>query len=263
MTWSLSASLVGAAQRLDACWRWEGFLGGAEALADHVHVIVAEHVLFGGHDLREAVHALGLRDRRLDQQDVRARRDRVGPLHVQRGLAGPADHVGVGRVVGGHPPRGLDDLEPGRGGQAVGLVEDGQVVPDGRGAVRVDDDDRGAPAGHPRGVQRGQVVRLPDLGRPVAGHLVGLLAPGRGERAGVGIAGLAGADRARPDDHPGQGGRTGRRGVWPGWGRRLGSGRDHHRRTRHDQTKRADRGHRQPRHPHESLPSADRTVLNT
>ncbi len=196
MTWSFWASCVSAAQGLDCGFAGKGLLGGAEALADHVAQVVVEHVLLGRDDLREAVHALGLRDRRLDQQDVRPRSDRVGPLHVQRGLAGPADHVRAGRVVGGNPSRGADDLELRRGGQAVGPVEDGQVVPDGRGAVGVDDDDGGAAAGHALGVQRGQAVGPPDLGRPVARDVVVLLAVGRGERGGLRVSGPCGSRRA-------------------------------------------------------------------
>ena len=48
----------------------EGLLGRAEALADHVAEMVIDHVFLGLDDLREPGHALGLRDRRLDQEDV-------------------------------------------------------------------------------------------------------------------------------------------------------------------------------------------------
>ena len=215
MTWSRVGELVGAAQRLDRGGVGEGLLGGAEALADHVAEVVPEHVLLGRDDLREAVHALGFRHRGLDQQDAGARRDRVRVLHVQRGLARPADHVGVARVVGGHLARGLDHPERRRRGQAEGPVEHAQVVLDRRRAEGVDDDDRGSLAGHAAGVHRGQVVSLPDLGRLVARDLVGFLTVSSGRRTGLHAAGML---HARLDGHVGQGrnrrcGRTRSRGA--------------------------------------------------
>ncbi len=88
---------VRAAQRLDGLLGREGLLGRAEALADHVTDVVVDHVLLGLDDLREAGDALGLGDRRLDQDDVGPGRDRVGVLDVQGGFPGPPDHVGVVR----------------------------------------------------------------------------------------------------------------------------------------------------------------------
>ncbi|HSZ30372.1 MAG TPA: hypothetical protein VK784_11550, partial [Pseudonocardiaceae bacterium] len=129
MTWSFWASRF-APQRLDAGLGRERLLGGAEALADHVHVVVPEHVLLGGDDLREAVHALGLRDRRLDQQDVRAGGDRVRVLHVQRGLTGPGHVARVGWVIARDPADGRDDPQRRWAGYAPGLVEGSQVAGD-------------------------------------------------------------------------------------------------------------------------------------
>ena len=263
MTWSRCGQLVGAAQRLDRGGVGKGLLGGAEALADHVAEVVREHVLLGRDDLREAVHALGFRHRGLHQHDAGARRDRVRVLHVQRGLARPADHVGVAWVVGGRVARGVDHPERRRRGQAEGLVEHAQVVLDRRRAERVDDDDRGALAGHAAGVYRGQAVSLLDLGRLEARDLVGFLAVSSGRRTGLRAADVL---HARMDGHVGQGGnrrcgRTRSRGArgnrtpiprtGPGGGH--GGGEAAH----------TDRHRHQPRYTHKTSPSTDPDDHNT
>ena len=56
----------------------------------------------------------------------------VRPLDVERGLVGPAGHVAVGRVERRHGARVLPDRQGRRVGQAERLVEDVQVVGDGR-----------------------------------------------------------------------------------------------------------------------------------
>ena len=247
--------LVSAAQPLDRGAAGEGLLGGAEALADHVAEVVLEHVLLGRDDLREAVHALGLRHRGLDQQDAGARCDRVRVLHVQRGLPRPADHVGVARVVGGYPARGVDHGELRRCGQAEGPVEHAQVVPDRRRAERVDDDDRGAPAGHAAGVHRGQAISPPDLGRLVARDLVGFLTVSSGRRTGLRAADML---HARLDGHVGQGStrttsRTRSRGAR---GNRTPDSRCGGRGGHGDgEPQPADRNRHQPRHTHQTSPS--------
>ena len=66
----------------------------------------------------------------LYQHDLRVRRASVRVLHVQRGLVGPADHVGVAGVEGRHVPD-LDDTQR-RRAQAQILVELQQVIGDRR-----------------------------------------------------------------------------------------------------------------------------------
>ncbi len=71
---------------------------------------------------------------------LRAGRDRVRPLDVQRGLGRPGRPV-VGRTVRRHPAGWLDHPERRGRGQPELAVEAGQVSRDRRGAEGVDDDD--------------------------------------------------------------------------------------------------------------------------
>ena len=98
--------------------------------------------------VRESLHALRLRRRDPDQNDVRERCDRVRPLDVERGLTGPAlrsaraglsfaDVLEVGRPVRVHRR-----VVRRRQGRVEGVVECLQVGRAVRLAVRVDEHDR-------------------------------------------------------------------------------------------------------------------------
>ena len=77
----------GAAERL---------FGHAEAhREDRATRIRVDRVRDRLEEVREALHALRLRRRHAEQDDVRVRRDRVRPLDVEVGLTGPA--LGAGR----------------------------------------------------------------------------------------------------------------------------------------------------------------------
>ena len=219
---------VGAAQGQQGGPGRERLLGRAEALADHVAETVVDHVVLGRDDLREPGHALGLRHRRLDQQDVRARRDGVRVLDVEGGLPGPAHHVGVVRVVGRDLSGRLNDVQRGGRGEVERLVKDVQVMADRRRAERVHDHDRRFVPVHPVHEKGRQVVGLLDLVRLVTGDLVVRLAVrGRGR----GTARAPGLRDAGPDDDVGAGrGRLGAchrdrrpRGHHGGGGERAGS----------------------------------------
>ena len=191
----------------------ERILGRPEALADHVAEAVVDHPLLRLHHVRETGDAFGLGGRRLDEQDLRTGRDGVGVLDVQRGLFGPAIHRGVAGAELWQLAV-AEDVER-RVREAPLLVEDLQVMTDGRGPERVDDDDRPALAGDARAVERAQIVGDAVLDRAVAAEL------DRGKA-------LRGAERVRgaqPDDRRPGDGRDGRRdaGSRPE-GRRAGDG---------------------------------------
>jgi hypothetical protein len=206
---------VGGAQRFELPAARERLLGGGEALADDVAETVVDHVLLGGDDLREARGAHRLVGWRLDEQDLRARRQCVGVLHVQGGLARGPDHFRVARVVGRNLSGRRDDLE--RSGRRVAepLVEGGQVVPDRRRAERVHDHDGRARAGDLLPVQLRKVVRGAELIRLVAREPVAPLALA-GSRRGTEPVGQLGDSRLDVD----AGQRAGRR---PGCGGRAGN----------------------------------------
>ena len=127
--------------------------------------------------------------------------DRVGVLDVQGGLAGPAGVVGVLRVEGGNVAP-LPDLDLGVLETPL-LVEDLQVVLDGRRAEGVDDDDRAALAGDALLVQRRQVVGGLVLDGRVAvdADLADALGGGQRRRAG---RGEVVAEGGRADVHAGE-----------------------------------------------------------
>ena len=118
---------VGGPQREQAPRTGETQLAGAETLADDPAQVVVDDVGLRPDDGREAGTALVLRRRSLDQQDAGARRDRVGVLDVEVGLARPAGAIGR-RPVGRHRARWLDDGELRRRREPGGQVEDRQVA---------------------------------------------------------------------------------------------------------------------------------------
>jgi hypothetical protein len=124
---------------------------------DDVGEVVVEHVLLRRDDLRETGDPLGLRDRRLDEEDVGARGDRVRPFDVQRGLAGPPELLGVAAVEGRGLAGRMHDRQLGVG-VAEGGVERVQVLADGRRAERVHERDRPARPGPALAPQRFEVV---------------------------------------------------------------------------------------------------------
>ncbi len=101
---------VGAAQRPQLALG-EGFLGGAEALADHIREVVRDHVLLGRDDLREPAGALVFRGRRLDEDDLGVRGHGVGPFDIKRRLGGPVGHGRVVRVELGDQAGRVDDAQ--------------------------------------------------------------------------------------------------------------------------------------------------------
>ena len=191
----------------------ERVLSGPEALADHVAEVVVDHPLLRLHDVRETGDTFGLGGRRLDEQDLRAGRDGVRVLDVQRGLFGPAVHRGVAGAELWQLAVAEDVQRRVR--EAPLLIEDLQVMADGRGPERVDDDDRPVLAGDARAVERAQVVGDAVLNRAVAAEL------DRGKA-------LRGAERVRgaePDDRRPGDGRDGRRSACGRpEGRRAGDG---------------------------------------
>ena len=103
------------------------------------------------------------------------------PLHVERRLLRPADHVGVGRIERRDVTGGMDDRQlrigadhrisrDARAGRRVRerLIEHVQVVHDRRRPERVHDRDRLTRAVNPDTVQRRKVVRPLELARRVA-----------------------------------------------------------------------------------------------
>ena len=122
---------------------------------------------------------------------------RPGVIHVGRAQAGPLSTAGCEQAyqVACYGPAQLRQAYDLPALYARGVT--------GHGTTIVIVDSYGSPTiRHDLGVQRGQVIGLPELRRAVAGDLVGLLAVGRAERAGLRPAGV---DHARADDHPGQG----------------------------------------------------------
>ncbi len=193
----------------------EGVLGGAEALRDDVRPAGADERLLGVHHLGQAGDSLGLGDAGLDQDDVGVRGHGVRVLDVQGGFAGPAGVVGVGGVEG-RDVAPLHDLDLGVRDAPL-LVEDLQVVLDGRRAEGVDDDDGAALAGDALLVEGVQVVGLAVLERGVAvdAELADAVRGGqrRGPAEGVDVAGRGGPDvdagggrRARGGGARGEGG---------------------------------------------------------
>ena len=99
----------------------------------------------------------------LDEQDVGARRHRMGPLHVEGRLYVPvvrarwAVRVGAGQVgasILGHDP------EAGRGGDAELLVEMLEIIGDPRIPISIHDGDRLAA---PIALDRVEAIGVPDL----------------------------------------------------------------------------------------------------
>ncbi len=158
----------------------EAVLARAEAEADDVRTALGREVLDRVHHLGQALGALGLRDTRLDQLDLRAGRHGVRVLDVERGLAGPAGHV----VVLGIERRDLAPLlHVDLGGrQAVLLVEHVQVVLDRRGTEGVHDRDRFAAPVDLLVKERAGVVRGLVLRGAVAVRAELLAALGSGQR---------------------------------------------------------------------------------
>jgi hypothetical protein len=120
------------AQAEDRLLVGERLLGRAEALRDDVADAVIDHEVLGLDDLREAGDALGLRNRRLDEHDVRPGRHRVGVLDVEGALERPADHVVVVAVERWDGAGGLKHLQRRRVRQPEVGVELVQVLRDRR-----------------------------------------------------------------------------------------------------------------------------------
>ena len=148
---------VGPAQAGDRA-SGEVLLGQAEALADHVSETVRDHIVLGGHHLREAAARHRLADRGLDEQDARPGSDGVRPLHVERRLARLDHLLGIAGIERWNLPHRLQDPERGRIGQPKGPIERLQVGSDRRRPERIDDHDRPPPAVEPIRVQRPQVI---------------------------------------------------------------------------------------------------------
>src|SRR5256886_11407284 len=77
------------AQVLERLKGAERVFGRTEALRDDVGEMIRHHVVLGLHQLREALHTEGLGVVRVNEQDVRAWRDGVGGLDVERDLERP------------------------------------------------------------------------------------------------------------------------------------------------------------------------------
>ena len=150
----------------------EGLLGHAEAHREHGPVgravdLVADRL----EQVREALHALGLRRGHAEQHDVRQRRHRVGPLDVEVRLARPARGAAGARLAVADVlvvlAARLADLVELRVGQVrvEAVVEDLQVVRSRRASVGVDEHDRLAGALEPGGgVRRVALERVDAIG---------------------------------------------------------------------------------------------------
>ena len=91
-------------------------------------------------ELRHSQSAFGLGDRTLAEDDVRAGRHRVRPLHVETGLESLAHHVGVVLVEWGDGANRSQYLERRRIRETVSLVKPVEILDDGWTAKRIDDD---------------------------------------------------------------------------------------------------------------------------
>ncbi len=155
----------------------KGVLRRGEALGDHVGHVVVDDELLGVHHVGEALHAKRLRGRSRDQENVGARRHRVGCLNVERDLEGPGSLVlqpGAVRCrrrrVGCRRTLEVELAERRHAGgagnpflaaqrrEAECLVEYMQVMRDGVAAVGIDDGDRHPMTVEPCRVQRPEVV---------------------------------------------------------------------------------------------------------
>ena len=157
-----------------------GLVGAERHREDRPRRIVPDGPVDRVHQVRQALDALRLRRRRRQQDDVRLRRDRVGPLHVEVRLARPARRLPPGRVPVAGVRRvlvaGLAEREdrrdvrcrPTERGREVLRVRGGR-----RAAVGVHQHDRLARA-VVGGGERPETVERPDLVGRVA------VDPGRG-----------------------------------------------------------------------------------